>query len=99
MGHENYSYKYEYLYGMKTQETVSGMYEFGNFVNISSLSSYTDTYQKGRLPLAVSIMIMRINTTLHFLIAMMVPRVLQKRTDGGISGRSEQAGELVKRHL
>ncbi len=46
LGHENYSYKYEYLYGMKTQETVSGMYEFGNFVNISSLSSYTDTYKK-----------------------------------------------------
>lgn len=37
---------YEYLYGMKTQETVSGMYEFGNFVNISSLSSYTNTYKK-----------------------------------------------------
>ena len=31
---------------MKTQETVSGMYEFGNFVNISSLSSYTNTYKK-----------------------------------------------------
>lgn len=46
LGHENYSYKYEYLYGMKTQETVSGMYEFGNFVNISSLSSYTNTYKK-----------------------------------------------------
>ena len=41
LGHENSSSKYEYLYGMKTQETVSGMYEFGNFVNISSLSSYT----------------------------------------------------------
>lgn len=46
LGHENYSYKYEYLYGMKTQETVANMYEFGNFVNISSLSSYTDTYKK-----------------------------------------------------
>ena len=33
--------------------------------------------------MAVSIMIMLINTTLHFLIAMMVPRVLQKRTVGG----------------
>ena len=97
LGHENYSYKYEYLYGMKTQETVSGMYEFGNFVNISSLSIRTPI--KRKVTLAVSIMIMRINTTLHFLIAMMVPRVLQKRTDGGISGRSEQAGELVKRHL
>lgn len=46
LGHENYSYKYEYLYAMKTQETVGGIYEFGNFVNISSLSSYTDTYKK-----------------------------------------------------
>lgn len=46
LGHENYSYKYEYLYGMKTQETVADMYEFGNFVNISSLSSYTDQYKK-----------------------------------------------------
>ena len=46
LGHENYSYKYEYLYAMKTQETISGINEFGNFVNISSLSSYTDTYKK-----------------------------------------------------
>ena len=46
VGHENYSYKYEYLYGMKTQETVSDMYEFSNFVNISSLDSYTNTYKK-----------------------------------------------------
>lgn len=66
------------------------MYEFGNFVNISSLSSYTDTYKR-KVTLAVSIMIMRINTTLHFLIAMMVPRVLQKENRWGISGRSEQA--------
>ena len=93
LGHENYSYKYEYLYGMKTQETVSGMYEFGNHL------APIRTPIKRKVTLAVSIMIMRINTTLHFLIAMMVPRVLQKRTDGGISGRSEQAGELVKRHL
>lgn len=81
MGHENYSYKYEYLYGMKTQETVSGMYEFGNFVNISSLSSYTNTYKR-KVTLAVSIMIMRINTTLHFLIAMMVPRVCKREPMG-----------------
>lgn len=46
VGHENYSYKYEYIYGMKTQETLSGIYEFGNFVNINSLSSYTDNYKK-----------------------------------------------------
>ena len=46
LGHENYSYKYEYLYGMKTEETMKDLYEFGNFVNISSLSSYTDNYKK-----------------------------------------------------
>ena len=46
LGHENYSYKYEYLYGMKTKETINGLYEFGNFVNISELSSYTDNYKK-----------------------------------------------------
>ena len=66
---------------MKTQETVSGMYEFGNFVNISSLSSYTNTYKKegyfGRINYDYAH-----NTTLHFLIAMMVPRVLQKRPMG-----------------
>lgn len=46
LGHENYSYKYEYLYAMKTEETIAGIYEFGNFTNISSLSSYTNTYKK-----------------------------------------------------
>ena len=99
LGHENYSYKYEYLYGMKTQETVSGMYEFGNFVNISSLSSYTNTYKKEGYFGRINYDYAHKYYASHFLIAMMVPRVLQKRTDGGISGRSEQAGELVKRHL
>lgn len=46
LGHENYSYKYEYLYSMKTEESVHGLYEYGNFVNISDLSSYTDNYKK-----------------------------------------------------
>lgn len=46
VGHENYSYKYEYVYGMKTEETMKDLFEFGNFVNISSLSSYTDNYKK-----------------------------------------------------
>lgn len=46
VGHENYSYKYEYVYGMKTEETLKNLFEFGNFVNISSLSSYTDNYKK-----------------------------------------------------
>ena len=46
LGHENYAYKYEYMYAMKTEETMTDLYEFGNFVNISSLSSYTDNYKK-----------------------------------------------------
>lgn len=46
LGHENYSYKHENLEGMKTQETISGLYEYGNFVNISSLDSYTNDYKK-----------------------------------------------------
>jgi TonB-linked SusC/RagA family outer membrane protein len=46
LGHENYSYRYDYLYGMKVEETMAGLHEFGNFVNISSLSSYTDKYKK-----------------------------------------------------
>ncbi len=46
LGHENYSYKYEYLYGMKTKEVVSNIFEFSNFVDISRLNSYTDEYKK-----------------------------------------------------
>lgn len=46
VGHENYSYKYQYNYGMKTSEIVSGIYEFDNFVNISSMSSFTCDYKK-----------------------------------------------------
>jgi len=46
VGHESQTYQYEYLYGMKAEETIHGMSEFGNFVNISSLSSYTDKYNK-----------------------------------------------------
>ena len=74
------------------------MYEFGNFVNISSLSSYTNTYKKegyfGRINYDYA----------HKYYASLSYRHdgssrLQKRTVGGISGRSEQAGELVKRHL
>jgi TonB-linked SusC/RagA family outer membrane protein len=45
-GHENYSYRREYLYGFRQGEIIGGLHEFGNFVNINSLSSYTDTYTK-----------------------------------------------------
>ena len=46
IGHESYSYKYEYMYSMKVGETVNGIYDFENFTSISSLSSYTDEYKK-----------------------------------------------------
>ncbi|GHV51066.1 SusC/RagA family TonB-linked outer membrane protein [Bacteroidia bacterium] len=45
-GHENYSYNYDYLYGMKQGEIASGLYEFGNFVTINSLSSSNTNYRK-----------------------------------------------------
>ena len=46
VGHENYAYKYEYFYSMKNQEIIGGIKEFANFVNISSVSSFTDEYKK-----------------------------------------------------
>ena len=46
VGHESYEWMYEYLYSMKTQQTVPGVYDFVNFVNISSATSYTRTYNK-----------------------------------------------------
>ena len=46
LGHENFAYKYDYYYSMKTNEIVEGVYDYPNFINISSLSSYTDNYKK-----------------------------------------------------
>lgn len=45
-GHESYAYRYEYLSGFRQGETISGLHEFGNFVTINSLSSFTDNYRK-----------------------------------------------------
>ncbi len=45
-GHESNKYTYEYFYSMKTGETIPGVYEFDNYVNISSVTSYTDSYNK-----------------------------------------------------
>ena len=42
VGHEFYSYEYNYLYGMKQGQVLEGINEFPNFTNISSLSSVTD---------------------------------------------------------
>lgn len=38
-GHENIDYKYDYLYGYKRIQVLEDMYEFGNFVENSSLNS------------------------------------------------------------
>ncbi|MBQ8442535.1 MAG: SusC/RagA family TonB-linked outer membrane protein, partial [Bacteroides sp.] len=46
LGHENYSYKYEYSYGQKLGEIVHGIYELSNFVSIASMESQTDEYKK-----------------------------------------------------
>ncbi len=46
LGHENYSYRYRYNYGQKLDEVVSGTYEFGNFVSIANMDSYTREYKK-----------------------------------------------------
>lgn len=46
LGHENYAYTYEYLYGAKQGEAQPGSLSFDNFTDINALSSYTDTYRK-----------------------------------------------------
>lgn len=46
VGHENYAYTYEYMYGMRQGEAQPGLLSFDNFTDINSLSSYTDTYRK-----------------------------------------------------
>lgn len=46
IGHENYSYQYEYMYALKAGEIFEGVYDFKNFTNINTLSSYTLDYKK-----------------------------------------------------
>jgi len=46
VGHENQSYKYEYMEGYKLEETINGLYEFTNFNTTSRLTSYTYEYNK-----------------------------------------------------
>ena len=45
VGHENYAYKYNYLYGYKTNEIVAGWGNFSNFTSITSLDSYDNYYR------------------------------------------------------
>ncbi|GHT31302.1 SusC/RagA family TonB-linked outer membrane protein [Bacteroidia bacterium] len=46
LGHENYSYTYEYYTGGRTGIIAEGIYEFANFLSSSSQNSYTHTYTK-----------------------------------------------------
>ncbi|MBE4951339.1 SusC/RagA family TonB-linked outer membrane protein [Chryseobacterium culicis] len=46
LGHENYKYMYEYLYGYKKGQIVDDNDELVNFVTPSSLTSRTDNYRK-----------------------------------------------------
>lgn len=46
LGHENYKYQYEYLYGYKQGQVVDDNDDLINFVTIRSLPSQTDNYRK-----------------------------------------------------
>jgi len=39
-GHENFDYKRDYLYGSKRDQVLNDFYEFGNFVENTTISSY-----------------------------------------------------------
>ena len=45
LGHENYSYEYDYLYGYKTAEVLPGKNNLRNFTEITSLYSYGNFYK------------------------------------------------------
>ena len=45
VGHENYSYEYNYLYGYKTSEIVAGWGNFTNFTSITSLDGSDAKYR------------------------------------------------------
>jgi len=42
IGHENYDYQYNYLYGFRQGQIVDGNDELANFTTTNSLNSYTD---------------------------------------------------------
>ena len=45
IGHENFHYGYNYLYGYKTTQVFAGMNNLNNFTDITSLYDYNDTYR------------------------------------------------------
>ena len=45
VGHENYHYTYNYLYGYKTTEVFPGINNLNNFTDITRLYDYNDVYR------------------------------------------------------
>ena len=45
IGHENYHYTYNYLYGYKTTEVFADVNNLNNFTDITSLYDYNDVYR------------------------------------------------------
>ncbi len=45
IGHENYDFQYNYLYGFRQGQVVEGNTELGNFTTTNSLTSYTDRHR------------------------------------------------------
>lgn len=45
IGHENFDYQYEYIYGYKTTEIFEGATDLINFTDITSLTSYYSGYR------------------------------------------------------
>ena len=45
IGHENYHYTYNYLYGYKTTQVFADVNNLNNFTDITSLYDYNDTYR------------------------------------------------------
>ena len=45
IGHENYHYTYNYLYGYKTTQVFAGVNNLNNFTDITSLYDYNDVYR------------------------------------------------------
>lgn len=45
LGHENFSYNYDYTYGFKTKETFANKPFFSNFSEMSSMSGYQNNYR------------------------------------------------------
>ena len=45
VGHENYHYTYNYLYGYKTTQVFAGVNNLNNFTDITSLYDYNDVYR------------------------------------------------------